>query len=100
MNVCRLVAGVGVLCFVLAGCGSNGGSDQASESSAPIPEAPVDMDALLANADLQRGQTLFLQCRACHSLEAGGANKVGPNLYGLMGSIAFLQQKTGPTSDQ
>lgn len=30
-----------------------------------------------------RGPLLFLQCRACHTVEAGGANKVGPNLNRL-----------------
>lgn len=28
-----------------------------------------------------RGQILFLQCRACHTLKAGEPNKVGPNLH-------------------
>jgi cytochrome c len=34
--------------------------------------------------DAARGQLLFLQCRACHSLKAGDANKVGPNLHGFL----------------
>jgi len=86
MDVCRLIAGVGVLCFVLVGCG--GGSDGASGNSAPVSEVPIDINILLENADLKRGQNLYLQCRACHSLEAGGMNKVGPNLHGLFGSKA------------
>jgi cytochrome c len=39
--------------------------------------------AALAAQPAPRGQLLFLQCRACHTLEAGGPNKVGPNLNKL-----------------
>jgi cytochrome c len=35
------------------------------------------------------GQRLFnQQCRACHTLEAGGASITGPNLHGLFGRKA------------
>ena len=44
----------------------------------------------MAAADPDKGKVLFLQCRACHSLEAGGANKVGPNLHGVFGRQAGL----------
>ena len=37
-----------------------------------------------AAQDAQRGQLLFLQCRACHSLKAGEPHKVGPNLNGFL----------------
>ena len=34
------------------------------------------------------GAKLFLQCRACHTVEVGGRNGVGPNLAGVMGAKA------------
>jgi cytochrome c len=49
-----------------------------------------DINALLASADPAKGQIVFLQCRACHSLEVAGPNKVGPNLHGVMGRKAGL----------
>jgi cytochrome c len=39
-------------------------------------------------AQLQRGQRLFLYCAACHTLQAGQPNKVGPNLAGVVGAAA------------
>ena len=39
----------------------------------------------------QRGRLLFLQCAACHTLAAGGAHKVGPNLHGIFGQPASSQ---------
>ena len=33
--------------------------------------------------DLGKGARVFKKCQACHTLEQGGADKIGPNLYGL-----------------
>ena len=41
-------------------------------------------DAALSDADMRRGRILFLQCRACHSLNAGdNEGKIGPSLAGV-----------------
>ncbi len=39
-------------------------------------------------ADLKNGKKLFGRCKACHSIEEGGKNKIGPNLWGVLGSVA------------
>jgi cytochrome c len=41
-----------------------------------------------ASADTSRGETLAMQCRACHSLEQGAAAIVGPNLHRIFGRTA------------
>jgi cytochrome c len=42
-----------------------------------------------AEGDVARGERLFnQQCKACHTLEQGGASPVGPNLHGLFGRKA------------
>jgi cytochrome c len=46
-------------------------------------EQPIE--ALLASADPANGEKVFAKCAACHSINQGGANGVGPNLYGIMG---------------
>lgn len=40
---------------------------------------------LLAEADPAKGQALFAKCASCHTVDSGGANGIGPNLYGVMG---------------
>lgn len=61
-----------------------------------VPEAPaageqppaaqeVPIAQLLAKADVKRGQAAVKVCMTCHTFEKGGPNRVGPNLYGVIG---------------
>ena len=61
-------------------------------SDDPAPAAPVEtaptlepVTALLASADVEAGQKAAKRCGACHTFKDGGSNKVGPNLWGIVG---------------
>ncbi|MCX7675927.1 MAG: cytochrome c family protein [Alteraurantiacibacter sp.] len=41
--------------------------------------------ALLNTGDAAAGANSFAKCMACHTIEQGGANGIGPNLWGVMG---------------
>ena len=47
--------------------------------------AAVPIETLLASADPAKGEASFKKCMACHTIAAGGANGIGPNLNGIMG---------------
>lgn len=77
----------------LSACGTDeSAAPPAGDTPPPAPAAEAtaepDLDARLAAADPRRGRTLFLQCRACHSLGEGEPHKVGPNLHGMFGRQA------------
>ena len=40
----------------------------------------------LSLVTVEDGERVFAKCSACHTIEAGGANGVGPNLHGVMGA--------------
>jgi len=46
-------------------------------------EQPIE--AYLAKADVAKGQQVFNKCMACHNADKGGANQLGPNLWGVLG---------------
>ncbi|MCB2097348.1 MAG: cytochrome c family protein [Parvularculaceae bacterium] len=47
--------------------------------------APVDFATVLAGADPKAGERRAALCKSCHTLDKGGANGTGPNLWGVVG---------------
>lgn len=43
------------------------------------------LNTLLASADVAAGEKVFAKCAACHTVNSGGANGIGPNLYATVG---------------
>jgi len=44
--------------------------------------------ALFASTNAAEGAKIFKKCAACHSITEGGANKIGPALWGVLGRPA------------
>ena len=55
----------------------------AGAGAAAVQEEPLPVR--LAKADPAKGQNAAKKCAACHDFTKGGPNKVGPNLYGMVG---------------
>lgn len=56
-----------------------GGEEAGAADSGP------SFTTLLATADVAKGEAVFKKCTACHTINAGGANGIGPNLYATVG---------------
>jgi len=61
--------------------------DAPEEAAGGAAEAvlPPDWGTVLPAADLAAGEAAFARCQACHDVHAGGADKIGPNLWGVVG---------------
>lgn len=51
----------------------------------PEPEVVLSLAALMTAADPSAGARVFRKCSACHKVEEGGSNGIGPALWGVMG---------------
>jgi cytochrome c len=58
----------------------------AEEPAAPTNGEMSPMVAMVAEADPAAGQASFRQCAACHTVDEGGQNRVGPNLWDVFGA--------------
>lgn len=90
--------------LMLASCGNSGGGDGAAAApdaakAAAVAATPAPSDAektaILASlpapynaADLENGRRAFARCRSCHTINEGGSNMTGPNLWGVFGRVA------------
>jgi cytochrome c len=61
----------------------------AKETGDHKPEAAAKEEPIavrLASASAEKGQQVAKQCQSCHTFEKGGPNRVGPNLWNVVGS--------------
>jgi len=68
--------------LMLAGCGkaeppADAPADN-SAASAPEPAPAIEPTAAM-------GEQIFKRCMACHTIDKGGSNGIGPNLHGVVG---------------
>ncbi|MFA6116112.1 MAG: cytochrome c family protein [Sphingomonas sp.] len=56
-----------------------------AETGAEGGAAAVPIATLMATADPAKGAEVFKKCAACHTVNQGGPNGVGPNLYATLG---------------
>ena len=61
--------------------------------STSTEEKVVDIAALMVMGDVASGKKIFKKCAACHSINRGGKNNIGPALYNVVG------RKVGAISD-
>ena len=52
-------------------------------AAAAAPSEPIEK--LLQTASVEKGQAAAKVCTTCHTFEKNGPNRVGPNLYGIVG---------------
>ena len=64
-----------------------------STSTTETIEEKVDISVLMTMGDVANGEKIFKKCAACHSINQGGKNKIGPALYNVVG------RKVGNVSD-
>ena len=60
---------------------STGAGAPAQPAEEPLP----DFGTALANADVGKGKEISQRCEQCHDLSKGGPDKIGPNLWGIVG---------------
>ncbi len=88
-------AGLGLGLSILAGKYFHGDDPQRPEQLGYVIEgvevegdgaAQMTMAEALTLVSAADGEKVYAKCSACHSINAGGANGVGPNLHGIMGA--------------
>ena len=93
---------LGALALLLVACGKKEEPVMPADATAPLPtesaapalltaEQKASLAALPApynTADPENGKRKFGQCRSCHTVEQGGGNMTGPNLWGVVGRKA------------
>lgn len=64
-------------------------SVSAAEPHGVPPTATIEaIDGVQVAQDAAAGATAFIRCRVCHTVERGEPNRVGPNLFGVVGRNA------------
>ena len=61
-------------------------TETTTTGEAPVAEAAPDWGTVIPVADVAAGEKVAQRCLQCHDFAKGGPNKIGPNLYGILGA--------------
>lgn len=67
-------------------------------ASAALSLLTVATPTLVFAQDAAAGKKVFRRCSSCHTVDEGGGNRVGPNLWGIFGSTAGARDTGFPYS--
>jgi cytochrome c len=73
--------------------GAEGASAPAEAAAAPEKPQPIDM----SKADPKKGEQIAKVCLQCHTFNKGEPNKIGPNLFGVVGDNENIASVPGYT---
>ena len=65
--------------------GESEGGHGTGSGAAPAGFDAAKVVALVADASAEKGKGHFKKCQGCHTADQGGKNKIGPNLWGIVG---------------
>ncbi len=68
--------------LLLAGCGK---AEPPPDTAATADSAPASDPAPAIEPTAAMGEQIFKRCMACHTIDKGGSNGIGPNLHGVVG---------------
>ncbi|MCW0200142.1 c-type cytochrome [Sphingopyxis sp.] len=68
--------------LMLAGCGK---AEPPPDATAATDSAPASEPAPAIEPTAAMGEQIFKRCMACHTIDKGGSNGIGPNLHGVVG---------------
>ncbi|WP_303978896.1 cytochrome c family protein [Dongia mobilis] len=70
---------------VAAEGGVEAAATESAAAAATPAAAPVSSVPMIAAADVAAGEKAAGKCKTCHTFEKGGPNRVGPNLWNVVG---------------
>ena len=78
--------------YLPPGAEGEAGPSAGAAAAGSAPAGPEPIEPVMAKADPKHGEQVAKVCLQCHTFEKGGANKIGPNLFGIMAeNIAAVQ---------
>ena len=105
MNRRSWLLAAALLVTLVAGCGEKESDESGTGPTAePFPTAATLGEQVVmtaaeyletepyASANRSRGERQAMLCKACHSLDRGGRNMIGPALYGFIGTNVGTRQ--------
>ena len=83
-----------LIAYMSAGAGGGAAAEETTDETEATEEVAVVLTLAerIAAADPAAGEAVARQCSGCHSMDQGGATRVGPNLFGIVGDTIATRE--------